>query len=210
MAEYSQALQLDPKFAGACWGRGDCLLAQVRAPPSLCLRERAAALSGRAVRRGISTPALRSSQLRWPRTPTTSERILAGQSACGAKGSCARQKCVAPNPKHTRRSHTDLFRPGAARSTCGRRWSWTRSARIRASCWTNSRTRFRSSTRSAIVATAPGWVPAAMAARRRRRRRSRHNYRTTGRTSRRDATSRSRPMPLPGHSSSRSSNSNSR
>ena len=29
MAEYSQALQLDPKFAGACWGRGDCLLAQV-------------------------------------------------------------------------------------------------------------------------------------------------------------------------------------
>jgi tetratricopeptide (TPR) repeat protein len=31
MAEYSQALQLDPKFAGACWGRGDCLLAQVSA-----------------------------------------------------------------------------------------------------------------------------------------------------------------------------------
>ena len=30
MAEYSQALKLDPKFAGACWGRGDCLLAQVR------------------------------------------------------------------------------------------------------------------------------------------------------------------------------------
>jgi hypothetical protein len=29
MAEYSQALKLDPKFAGACWGRGDCLLAQV-------------------------------------------------------------------------------------------------------------------------------------------------------------------------------------
>ena len=105
MAEYSQALQLDPKFAGACWGRGDCLLAQVRAPPFLCPRERAAALSGRTVRRGISTPGLRSSQLRWLRTPTTSERISAGQSACDAKGSCARQKCVAPNPKHAPQPH---------------------------------------------------------------------------------------------------------
>jgi tetratricopeptide (TPR) repeat protein len=30
MNEYSHALKLDPQFAGACWGRGDCLLAQVR------------------------------------------------------------------------------------------------------------------------------------------------------------------------------------
>ena len=37
MAEYSHALKLDPKFAGACWGRGDCLLAQVSVSTHLCI-----------------------------------------------------------------------------------------------------------------------------------------------------------------------------